>query len=146
MDILLHKHKLLKSCTVLVNVFVDLLLHKYMLLRSCTCRVIVNVTIDILLHKHMLLRSCGVIVNVFVDVLLHKHVTKELWSYCQCHCGCPAPQTHVSCHLPSWWNDRDLLHATVVTQGWNGYRNKSQHRKLTLDKKILPLLLKPVTC
>ena len=30
---------------------------------------------------------------------------------------------------------------TVVTRGWNGYRNKSQHRKSTLEKKILlPLL------
>ena len=32
--------------------------------------------------------------------------------------------------------------------GWNGYRNKSQHRKLTLEKKILPPLLqgfKPAT-
>ena len=30
--------------------------------------------------------------------------------------------------------------ATAVTRGWNGYRNKSQHRKLTLEKKILPPL------
>ena len=29
------------------------------------------------------------------------------------------------------------LHARV----WNGYRNKSQHRKLTLEKKFLPPLL-----
>ena len=28
-----------------------------------------------------------------------------------------------------------------VTRGWNVYWNKSQHRKLTLEKKILPLLL-----
>ena len=28
--------------------------------------------------------------------------------------------------------------ATVVTRGWNGYRNKGQHRKSTLEKKILP--------
>ena len=28
-----------------------------------------------------------------------------------------------------------------VTRGWNGYWNKSQHRKLTLEKKVLPLLL-----
>ena len=28
--------------------------------------------------------------------------------------------------------------ATAVTRGWNGYRNKSQHRKLTLEKNILP--------
>ena len=47
----------------------------------------------------------------------------------------------VTCHLHFWQNDRDLLHATAVTRGWNGYRNKSQHRKLTLEKKILPPLL-----
>ena len=42
----------------------------------------------------------------------------------------------------------DLLHDTAVTQGWNGYRTKSQHRKFTLENKIhLPLLqgFKPVT-
>ena len=46
----------------------------------------------------------------------------------------------VTCHLHFWQNDRDLLRATVVTWGWNGYRNKSQHRKSTLEKKILPPL------
>ena len=44
----------------------------------------------------------------------------------------------VTCHLHFWQNDRDLLRATAVTRGWNGYRNKSQHRKSTLEKKILP--------
>ena len=44
----------------------------------------------------------------------------------------------VTCHLHIWQNDRDFLRATVVTRGWNGYRNKSQHRKSTLEKKILP--------
>ena len=44
----------------------------------------------------------------------------------------------VTCHLRFWQNDRDLLRATAVTRGWNGYRNKSQHRKSTLEKKILP--------
>ena len=34
----------------------------------------------------------------------------------------------VTCHLHFWQNDRDLLRATAVTRGWNGYRNKSQHR------------------
>ena len=47
----------------------------------------------------------------------------------------------VTCHLHFWQNDRDLLRATAVTQGWNGYRNGSQHRKSTLEKKILPPLL-----
>ena len=47
----------------------------------------------------------------------------------------------VTCHLHFWQNDRDLLRAIAVTLGWNGYRNKSQQRKLTLEKKILPPLL-----
>ena len=54
----------------------------------------------------------------------------------------------VTCHLHFWQNDRDLLRATAVTRGWNGYRNKSKHKKLTLRKKILPSLLqgfKPAT-
>ena len=46
----------------------------------------------------------------------------------------------VTCHLRFWQNDRGLLCATAVTRGWNGYWNKSQHRKLTPEKKILPLL------
>ena len=43
----------------------------------------------------------------------------------------------VTGYLHFWQNDRDLLHATAVTRGWNEHRNKSQHRKQTLDKKIL---------
>ena len=46
----------------------------------------------------------------------------------------------VACQLHFWQNDRDLLCPTAVTRGWNGYWNKSQHRKLTLEKKILPPL------
>ena len=42
----------------------------------------------------------------------------------------------VTCHLHFWQNDRDLLRATAVTRGWNGDRNKSQHRQLTLEKNI----------
>ena len=49
-------------------------------------------------------------------------------------CACLA----VTCHLRFWQNDRGLLRATAVTRGWNGYRNKSQHRKLTTEKKIIP--------
>ena len=47
------------------------------------------------------------------------------------------------CNLPPalWQNDQDLLCATAVTRGWNGYQNKSQHRKSTLERKILPTLL-----
>ena len=46
----------------------------------------------------------------------------------------------VTCHLHFWQNDRDLLRSTAVTRGWNGYQNKNQHRKSTLEKKILPPL------
>ena len=46
----------------------------------------------------------------------------------------------VTCHLHFGQNDQDLLRATAVTRGSNGYRNKSQHRKLTLEKKIVPPL------
>ena len=65
------------------------------------------------------------------------------------HAPCHFMQSHirkvyaclaVTCHLHFWQNDRDLLHATAVTRGWNGYRNKIQHRKSTLEKKILPPL------
>ena len=54
----------------------------------------------------------------------------------------------VTCYLQLWQNDSDLLHATAETQRWNGYRNQSQHRKFSLEKNILPLLLpgiKPTT-
>ena len=62
------------------------------------------------------------------------------------HAACHFMQSHirkvytclaVTCHLHFWQNGRDLLRATAVTWGWNGYRNKSQHRKSTLKKKIL---------
>ena len=47
----------------------------------------------------------------------------------------------VTCQLHFWQNDWGLLHATEVTQGWNGHQSKSQNIKLTLEKKILlPLL------
>ena len=54
----------------------------------------------------------------------------------------------VTCHLHFWQNDWDPLRATAVTRGRNGYWNKSPHRKLNREKKILPSLLQgfePVT-
>ena len=66
------------------------------------------------------------------------------------HAPCHFMQSHIrrvyAClavtrHLHFWQNDRYLLRATAVTRGWNGYRNESQRRKLTLKKKILPPLL-----
>ena len=50
----------------------------------------------------------------------------------------------VTCHLHFWQNDWDLSHATAVTQGWNRYRNKSQHGKLAQETKIFPPLSVPL--
>ena len=65
------------------------------------------------------------------------------------HAPCHFMQSHirkvyaclaVTCQLHFWQNDLGFLRATAVTRGWNGYRNKTQHRKLTLEKKIRPPL------
>ena len=53
-----------------------------------------------------------------------------------------------NCNLHFWQNDRDLLHATTVTQGGGADASMSWHRKLTPEKKILPMVLQrlePVT-
>ena len=47
----------------------------------------------------------------------------------------------VTCHLHFWQNDRDILRATAVTQGWNGYRNKSKEQKADPGEEISPTLL-----
>ena len=53
----------------------------------------------------------------------------------------------VTCHWHFWQYDLDLLRATVtvVTVGWNRYRNMSQHRQLTVEKKVFPPGLEPET-
>ena len=40
----------------------------------------------------------------------------------------------VTCQLHFWQDDRGLLHATVVTRGWNGYRIRVNTQ--TLEEKI----------
>ena len=49
----------------------------------------------------------------------------------------------VTCRPNFWQNGWNLLHVTAVTQVWNRYCNKSWHRKLTLEKKILLPGLEP---
>ena len=76
------------------------------------------------------------------------HVTSCKVTYVRKVYACLA----VTCHLHFWQNDRDLLRATAVTRGvgvvmvgggggGDGYQNKSQHTKLTMEKKILRPLL-----
>ena len=50
--------------------------------------------------------------------------------------GCVVMCLGATCNLHLWQYDRELLRATVPTRGWDGYRNHSQHRQLTPEKKI----------
>ena len=67
------------------------------------------------------------------------HITSCKATYkCRVHAGLA-----VTCHLHFWQNDWDLLRATAVTRG--GVDTEiSQHKKLTLEKKILLLFLSVV--
>ena len=48
--------------------------------------------------------------------------------FIQSHMGRVYACLAVTCHLHFWQNDRDLLRATAVTRGWNGYRNESAQK------------------
>ena len=51
----------------------------------------------------------------------------------------------VTCHLHFWQNDRDLLHATVVTQAWNGYAIRVSTESRPWRRKSSHLGLEPMT-
>ena len=44
----------------------------------------------------------------------------------------------VTCHLRFWQSDGDLLRATAVTWGWNGYRNKESAQKVDHGEENSP--------
>ena len=44
----------------------------------------------------------------------------------------------VTCYLHFWQNDLNLLDATMVTWGWNGYQNKRQHQNIDLGEENSP--------
>ena len=67
------------------------------------------------------------------------HETAAIWVQVPCtpynHAPCHLMQSHirkvyarlaVTCHMHFWQSDQDLLHATVVTQVWNGYQNTGE--------------------
>ena len=115
----------------------------------------------VILHEWLAFYSAINLLNTHrSDVLtalawLVPHETAAVSAHVLCtpynHALCHLVQNHISkvyaclgvtCHLHFWQNDRDLLHhIAAVTLGWKGYRSKSQHRKLTLEKKIVPPLL-----
>ena len=123
------------------------------------------------LHSHVILYDWLAFYSTFLNIhqsgvlialaWLVPHETAAISAQILCtpynHAPCHFMQSHirkvyvciaVTCHLHFWQNDLDLLPATAVTQEWNGHRNKSQHRKLTREKKIRPPLLQgfePVT-
>ena len=65
-------------------------------------------------------------------------LTACVWAHF--HSDFVVPKVHaclgVTCHLHFWQNDRGLLHATAVTQGWNRHR-VSVSTQSWLEKKIL---------
>ena len=63
------------------------------------------------------------------------------------HAPCHFRQSHIckvhaclttTCHMHVWQNECDVLRATAVTWGWNGYQNKSRHKKLTQEEENSP--------
>ena len=80
-----------------------------------------------------------------MKLLPSQHVLCTPYNHAPCH----FMQSHickmhvylaVTSRLHFWQNDRGL------SQGWNEYRNKSQHRRLTLENKIILPPLQDRTC
>ena len=97
---------------------------------------------------------CTYSANLLLLAWCHVRLLQYRRTFCVHHTTilqCRFMQSHIR-RVPVMWlavtfhqhfqqNDRDLLRATVVTRGWTKYRDTSQHRKLTLEKKIIPPLL-----
>ena len=67
--------------------------------------------------------------------------TSLQYHFIRSHVRCVHVCLILTCSLHFRPNDRDLLRATTVTRGWNGYRNKRQHtQKMTQEKKNKILL------
>ena len=106
------------------------------------------------IHRNDVLKALAWLVPRETAAFLSAQVLCTPYNHAPCH----FMQSHirkvyeclaVTCHLHFWQNDLDLLRATAVTRGWNGYRTNSQNRKLILEKKIVPPLLQgfePANC
>ena len=103
------------------------------------------------LRSHVILHEWTAFYSAFLNIhrngvftalaWLVPHETAAISAQVLCtpynHAPCHFMQSHirkvyacltVTCHLHFWQKDRNLLRATAVTRGWNGYRKKSQHR------------------
>ena len=108
------------------------------------------------LRLHVILHVWLAFYSVFLNIHRSGVLTALVYGWCHMkllpsrrilctpynHAPCHFMQSHlrkvhaylaVTCHLHFW--------IFYVLLRWNGYRNKNQHRKLTLKKKILPPLL-----
>ena len=72
-------------------------------------------------------------------------LARSVYTIQPCHVTSCKAACMFSCNPPFWQTGRDLLRATEVTRGWNGYQNKNQHRRFTLENKIILQGLKPAT-
>ena len=81
-------------------------------------------------HKKLLLPRCKF-------CALHNYAPVCSVTLCEATSTGGACVFSSNCQLHFWQNDRSIL----ATWGWNEYQNRSQHRKPTLEKKILPLFL-----
>ena len=108
----------------------------------------------VLIHRSSLLRALfGCYINCYINchvklrpsrrtfcvhhITMHQFTVHFLQSHIRRVHVCIA----VTCYLHSCQKYLDLLRATAVTRGRNGYRIKSHHEKLILEKNILPPLL-----
>ena len=65
---------------------------------------------------------------------MSRHFMQSHNTQTSCVCSCNLPTA-----LLAEWPGSFI--ATAVTRGWNGYRDKSQHRILTPEKRNVPLFL-----
>ena len=63
-------------------------------------------------------------VAVSAHVICTPYSHAPVYSFIQNHKRRVHVRLGVTCRLLFWQNDPDLLCATAVTRGWNGYRNK----------------------
>ena len=151
-----------KKKKIKVDFYILLLLNRYSLLSSRLTALMSHVILNEWLYPVIVRFSFNIHRSYVLTALFGCCMAGATWNCC--HLGtssvytieprtslqCHFIQSHISrvhvcwavtCHLHFWQNEQDLLHDTAVTRGWNGYWNKSQHRKLTPEKKILPLFL-----
>ena len=101
-------------------------------------------------YRALNIHTSHLLTALFSCYMFSCYHVKLLWSvplhFMQSHIRRVHDCLALTSHLHVWQNDRDLLCATAVTQGWNGHRNKSQHRKLTLEKKFPAVPFIGYTC